>query len=94
MAAAARRVPAEPPSPAAKVDRLKQRLRENVARNLLRLRSEKQMSQRQLSERADISQTYISQLETLAPRPARGAASKVTAGMSSEKVYRAKRSDI
>jgi transcriptional regulator with XRE-family HTH domain len=75
-AAAARRVPAERPSPAAKVERMKQRLRENLSRNLLRLRSEKQWSQRQLSEKADISQTYISQLETQATRPARGAGAK------------------
>ena len=73
MAAAARRVPAERPVPAAKVERMKQRLRENLSRNLLRLRAEKQWSQRQLSEKADVSQVYISQLETLATRPARGA---------------------
>jgi DNA-binding Xre family transcriptional regulator len=73
MAAAARRVPAAAPVPAAKVDRMKQRLRENLSRNLLRLRAEKQWSQRQLSETADVSQVYISQLETLATRPGRGA---------------------
>lgn len=65
MAAAARRVPAEPPSPAAKVEQMTKRLRANVARNLLRIRAEQGLTQRQLSERADISQTYISQIETL-----------------------------
>jgi DNA-binding Xre family transcriptional regulator len=63
-AASARRVPAERPSPAAKVERMKQRLRENVGKNLLRIRTERELTQRQLSERADISQTWISQLET------------------------------
>jgi ribosome-binding protein aMBF1 (putative translation factor) len=59
-----RRIPPERPVPAAKVERMKQRIRENVARNLLRLREEAGLSQRQLSERADVSQTYISQIET------------------------------
>jgi DNA-binding XRE family transcriptional regulator len=68
MAAAARRVPAEPPSPAAKVERLKRRIRENVARNLVRIRTEQQLTQRQLAERADVSQTYISQIEKTADR--------------------------
>lgn len=75
MVAAARRIPAEQPAPAAKIARMQQRLRENLARNLLRLRYERQWSQRQLSEAADISQVYISQLETQATRPARGASS-------------------
>jgi DNA-binding Xre family transcriptional regulator len=75
--AAARRIPAERPVAAAKVERMKQRLRENLSRNLLRLRAEKQWSQRQLSEKADVSQTYISQLETLAARPPRGAGVKI-----------------
>lgn len=73
MAAAARRIPAERPAAAAKIERMKQRLRENLSRNLLRLRAEKQWSQRQLGEKADVSQVYISQLETLATRPTRGA---------------------
>jgi hypothetical protein len=60
MAAAARRIPQERPAPAAKVERMKQRLRENLSRNLLRLRGERQWSQRQLSEKSDISQTYYS----------------------------------
>jgi transcriptional regulator with XRE-family HTH domain len=77
MAAAARRIPPERPASAAKVERMKQRLRENLSRNLLRLRAERQWSQRQLSEKSDISQTYISQLETLAARPPRGAGAKV-----------------
>lgn len=68
MAAAARRIPAEPPSPADKVDRLKRRIRENVARNLVRIRTEQQLTQRQLSERASVSQTYISQIEKKADR--------------------------
>src|SRR4051794_17393972 len=63
--AAARRVPAERPVAAAKVERMKQRLRENIGKNLLRFRQERGLTQRQLSERADISQTYISQIETL-----------------------------
>jgi ribosome-binding protein aMBF1 (putative translation factor) len=65
MAAAARRAPAERPVPAAKVERAIQRLRTNIGRNLLRIRSEQQMSQRALAEKANISQTYISQIETL-----------------------------
>lgn len=65
MAAAARRAPAERAVPPAKVDHVAQRLRENVGRNLLRIRTEQQMTQRALSERANISQTYISQVETL-----------------------------
>lgn len=65
MAAAARRAPAARPIPVAKVERLTQRIRENVGRNLLRIRGEQQISQRALSEMANISQTYISQIETL-----------------------------
>jgi DNA-binding Xre family transcriptional regulator len=64
MAAAARRVPAEPQSPTAKVERMTKRLRANVGKNLFRIRTERGLTQRQLSERADISQTWLSQLET------------------------------
>jgi bifunctional ADP-heptose synthase (sugar kinase/adenylyltransferase) len=39
MAAAARRVPPERPAPVVRVERMKQRLRENLSRNLLRLRA-------------------------------------------------------
>nr|WP_294545256.1 helix-turn-helix transcriptional regulator [uncultured Rhodopila sp.] len=60
---AARRAPPERPDPEAKQDRAKARLRDNVARNLLRIRAELSLSQRQLSERAGVSQTYISQAE-------------------------------
>jgi DNA-binding Xre family transcriptional regulator len=65
MAAAAKRAPAERPVPPAKVKRMIQRIRTNIGRNLLRIRSDRQMTQRALSERANISQTYISQIETL-----------------------------
>jgi DNA-binding XRE family transcriptional regulator len=67
-AAAARRVPAERPSPAAKVENMKQRIRGNVARNLVRIRGELGLTQRQLAERANVSQTYISQIEKKADR--------------------------
>jgi transcriptional regulator with XRE-family HTH domain len=62
---AAKRVPAERPVSAAKVERAIQRLRTNIGRNLLRIRNERQMTQRALAEKANISQTYISQIETL-----------------------------
>src|SRR3954451_3263453 len=65
VAAAARRVPAEKPVSPSKVERMTQRLRENAGRNLLRIRTEQQMTQRALSEKANISQTYISKVETL-----------------------------
>jgi DNA-binding Xre family transcriptional regulator len=68
MAAAARRIPAEPPSSAARVERMKQRIRNNVAKNLVRIRGERQLTQRQLAERAEVSQTYISQIEKNADR--------------------------
>lgn len=61
----ARRIPAERPVARAKLEAVARGLRENVGRNLLRIRTERGLTQRQLSERADISQTYISQLETL-----------------------------
>ena len=53
----------ERPTPQTRLDRAKKRLRDNVARNLLRLRAEGDLSQRQLSERSGVSQTYISQAE-------------------------------
>lgn len=65
----ARRVPAERPVSAARVERMKQRLRENIGKNVLRIRTERGLTQRQLSELADISQTYLSQLESLPKGP-------------------------
>ena len=53
----------ERPTAPAKVERAKRRLQETVAKNLLRLRTEASLSQRQLSERTGISTTYISQAE-------------------------------
>ena len=64
----ARRVPLEKPASKVQVERMKKQLRENMARNLLRFRTELGLSQRQLSERADVSQTYISQIEAKASR--------------------------
>lgn len=65
MAAAARRVAREEPTAAAKAraERLKKRTRENLARNLVAFRQELGLTQRQLSELSDVSQTYISQAE-------------------------------
>jgi hypothetical protein len=58
-AAAARRVEMAVPSAAAKAraQRLKQRTRDNLARNLVAARAELGMTQRQLSELSDVSQT-------------------------------------
>jgi predicted XRE-type DNA-binding protein len=66
----ARRIPPMRPTAAgkARAERLKKQLRDNVARNLLRFRTEADLSQRQLSELADVSQTYISQIESKASR--------------------------
>jgi DNA-binding XRE family transcriptional regulator len=63
MAAAARRVPMERPIAQTKIERAQKRLQETVAKNLLRLRTEASLSQRQMSERTGISATYISQAE-------------------------------
>jgi DNA-binding XRE family transcriptional regulator len=63
MAAAARRVPMESPLAVTRVERAKKHLQETVAKNLLLLRMEAALSQRQLSERTGISATYISQSE-------------------------------
>ena len=60
----ARRVPPEKPAPANRVERMKKRLRANVARNVLRIRTDAGLSQKQLSERANLSQTYVSQIES------------------------------
>ena len=66
----ARRIPQMRPTAAAlaRAERLKKHLRENVARNVLRFRSDAGLSQRQLSELANVSQTYISQIEAKADR--------------------------
>jgi transcriptional regulator with XRE-family HTH domain len=60
---AARRVPPEKPIPPSKAERMQKHLRETVANNIQRFRTDAGLTQRQLSERANVSQTYISQTE-------------------------------
>lgn len=63
--AAARRIERVEASAAAKAraERLRKRTRDNLAKNMIAARGALSMSQRQLSELADVSQTYISQAE-------------------------------
>jgi plasmid maintenance system antidote protein VapI len=66
MAAAARRVPLEkPPSKAddAKVLHQQAMMRERIGAHIKRLRTEAQLSLRALAMRADISPSYLSELE-------------------------------
>jgi transcriptional regulator with XRE-family HTH domain len=62
--AAARRIPPERPNAASEIERVSRRVRENVGRNLLRYRRASGLSQRRLSERCGVTQTYISQIES------------------------------
>jgi ribosome-binding protein aMBF1 (putative translation factor) len=62
---AARRIEPMRPTASARThaERMKDKLRETVARNLLASREAAGLSQRQLSELSNVSQTYISQVE-------------------------------